>query len=93
MIDNNRIQPRHDLIDLRLEQWARWVRVSPQRGITAPMFRHYRAKRQYDVDPHIAAPMIVLECVDCEKAVSALPTQEQHQSPRMHSRAARQFQH
>jgi hypothetical protein len=38
------------------------------------MFRHYRAKRQYDVDPHIAEPMNVLECVDCEKAVSALPT-------------------
>lgn len=73
MIDNNRVKPRHDVIDLRLEQWARWVRVGPQRGAVAPMFRLYRNPRQYDSEPHIAEPINTLECVDCEKAVSALP--------------------
>jgi hypothetical protein len=69
----NAVEPRHDAIDLRLEQWARWVRVGPARGVTSPMFRQYRAKRQYDDAPHIAQPLNTVECVACEKAVSMLP--------------------
>ncbi len=42
-VDFHHLLTRHDLINLRLEEWARWVRVSPQRWMVQPMFRFARS--------------------------------------------------
>ena len=73
-IDLNHIQPRHDEINIRLEQWAKWVRVRPQQWFVAPMFRGYISKaRLWDIDPYIPVQINTLEAHETEKCVSFLP--------------------
>ena len=78
MIDFSRIPTRQDQINLRLEQWARWVRVSPKAWGSQPMWRNARTPRQWDVNPHIHQEMNTLECHEIERAVSFLP--EKHRT-------------
>jgi len=74
VIDINHIQPRHDEINLRLEQWGRWARVTPQKFGIQPMFRMYLSKaRQWDANPHIYVPVNTLEACETERAVRYLP--------------------
>ena len=74
MTDYSRIPARHDAINLRLEEWARWVRVSPAGWATHPMFRGYQSKaRHWEVDPPIHIEINTLAAHEVEKAVSALP--------------------
>jgi DNA-directed RNA polymerase specialized sigma24 family protein len=63
----------HLEIHRRLESWARWVRIRPHGWQTAPMFRQYRSKRQWDA-PFTRDPVNVLEATEMERAVAQLPT-------------------
>lgn len=72
--DFSRIPARHDAINVRLEHWARWVAVRPQPWKTQPMFRQYRAPRQYAYETaDIKVPPNTLECHEVERAVAFLP--------------------
>jgi hypothetical protein len=74
MIDLNRIPARHDAINLRLEEWARWVRVSPQRWACQPMFRGYQSKaRHWEISPEIKMALNTIAAHEIEKVVSMLP--------------------
>lgn len=73
-IDLNHVPARHDAINLRLEEWARYVRVSPKVWACQPMFRLYKSKaRQWEVDPHIPVSINTLAAHEIERAVSILP--------------------
>ena len=72
-IDLNHVHPRHDLIDARLTEWARWVRVKPIGWTTAPMFRLYRAPKQWESDLDIRIEINTLDAAELERAVSFLP--------------------
>ncbi|MBK5203911.1 MAG: hypothetical protein JJD98_00430 [Polaromonas sp.] len=74
MIDLNHIPERHEAINLRLEEWARWVKVRPQAWAMQPMFRFARSNsRQWETDPHIHIEINTLAAHEIEKAVSSLP--------------------
>jgi hypothetical protein len=74
MIDIHHIEARHDAINQRLEEWARWVRVRPTGWFQQPMFRMYQSKaRQWDPTPHIPVPTSGLKALEIERAVSLLP--------------------
>lgn len=75
--DFSRIDAKHDAINLRLEEWARWVRVRPQPWKMQPMFRLYKAPPQWEPrEIHIEPNTI--ECMEMEKAVYWLP--EKHRT-------------
>ena len=68
------IPARHDAINIRLEEWAKWVRVNPQRWGMQPMFRMYQSKaRQWEADPVIRIEINTLAASEIERAVSFLP--------------------
>jgi len=74
MIDLNHIPARHDAINFRLEEWARYVRVKPQSWAMQPMFRGYMSKaRQWETDPPIHIEINTLAAFEIERAVSILP--------------------
>ena len=72
-IDLNHVHPRHDAIDRRLNEWSRWVRVKPMGWTTAPMFRLYRAPKQWESDLDIRIEINTLDAAEIERAVSFLP--------------------
>ena len=72
-VDYNHIKPEHESIHARLENWARWVRVRPHGWRTHPMFRHFRASKQWEASPYIGTPVGTLDAALMEKAVYALP--------------------
>ena len=79
MIDIHHIPARHDEINRRLEEWAKWVRVRPIGWFTQPMFRMYQSKaRQWDANPHIPVAINGLHALEIERAVSILP--EKHKA-------------
>jgi len=74
MIDLNHIPARHEAINLRLEEWARWVRVRPQAWVMQPMFRYAKSNtRQWETDPHIHVEINTLDAHEVEKTVAGLP--------------------
>ena len=73
MIDLSHVRPRHDVINLRLEEWARWVKVKPQAWAMQPMFRLYKAPKQWESDAHITISINTLAAHEIERAVSMLP--------------------
>jgi len=74
MTDFSAIPSRQDAINLRLEQWARWVRVTPKAWGAQPMFRFAKSNsRQWEVSPVIHEELDMLECHEIERAVSMLP--------------------
>ena len=72
MIDFHHIPARHDAINLRLEQWARWVAVRPQPWKMQPMFRLYKAPPQWEAR-ELKVEINTLEAHEIEKMVSQLP--------------------
>lgn len=72
-VDLNHIPARHDAINLRLEEWERYVRVSPKVWTCQPMFRHYRAPRQYESQAVTYVEINTLAAHEIERAVSILP--------------------
>lgn len=73
MTDYNAIPARHDSINLRLESWSRWVKVRPVSWATTPMFRLYKAPKQWESDLHVPIQLNTLECHEIERAISFLP--------------------
>lgn len=74
MIDIHHVPARHDAINQRLEEWARWLRVRPIGWFTQPMFRMYQSKaRQWEPTPHIPVAINGLQALEVERAVSLLP--------------------
>lgn len=72
-IDYNHIAAHHEAIHARLMNWARWLRVRPHGWFTHPMFRNFRASKQWEASPHISTPVDTLDAALMEKAVYALP--------------------
>jgi len=66
------VPARHDAINIRLEQWAQWVRVSVPRSVH-PMFRQYRSHAWQWHMPEVRAQLNTLECHETERAVCKLP--------------------
>lgn len=74
MTDLARIETRHQKINERMENWARWVRVKPQAWGAQPMFRYAKSNaRQWEADPHISVSINSLEAHQTEKMVASLP--------------------
>lgn len=79
MTDLFRIPARHEAVDQRLTEWAKWVRVKPALWCVQPMFRGYQSKsRQWETDPHIPVAINTLAAHEIEKVVSFLP--EKHRT-------------
>lgn len=78
MVDYNHVQAHHEAIHERLMNWERWVRVRPHGWFTHPMFKNFRASKQWEASPHIGTPVDTLDAALMEKAVSALP--EKHRA-------------
>lgn len=77
--DIHHVPARHDYIDQRLLEWARWVRVRQTGWFTQPMFRMYQSKaRQWEENPHIHIEVNGLAALEIERAVSILP--DKHRS-------------
>ena len=64
---------RHDQINLRLEEWARWVRVIPKSWMVQPMFRFARSNSRQWHQPEIKTPVNTLAAHEIERAVYFLP--------------------
>ena len=73
MIDLNYVHPRHDAIDARLNEWSRWVRNRPAAWAMQPMWRFYRAPKQWESDLQIRIEINTLAAHEIERAVSFLP--------------------
>lgn len=74
MTDLHHIQARHDEINRRLEEWAKWVRVKSRPWGCQPMFRMYQSKaRQWDATPHIPVTINSLDALEIERGVAFLP--------------------
>lgn len=72
-VDYNHVAAHHEAIHARLVNWERWVRVRPQGWFTHPMFRHFRASKQWEASPHISTLVNTIDAALMEKAVYALP--------------------
>ena len=70
------IPARHEAIDLRLREWASWVRVHPQIWARQPMFRMYKAPKQFETDLYVPIDINTLAAHEVEKAVSFLPDRQ-----------------
>lgn len=75
-VDFHLVADNHAALHLRLEQWARWVKVRPHGWQVAPMFRQYRSKAWQWERPVPKAAINTLEVVAMEKQVSRLPDKE-----------------
>ena len=71
-IDFHTVEQHQRAIDLRLVNWARWVRPGRQNWVS-PMFAQYRSKAWQWERPQIADPLDILDAMKLEKAVGALP--------------------
>lgn len=76
MTDISYIHPRHEEIDLKLQNWARWVTVKRTGWAMQPIFKQYRAPRQWESDLHIPIPIDGLHALQIERAVSFLPEKQ-----------------
>jgi hypothetical protein len=72
-VDYNHVKPEHEAVHERLSNWARWVRVRPQGWQTQPMFRNFRASKQWEASPHIPTSVDSLDGLLIERVVSSLP--------------------
>lgn len=73
IVDFNHVATEHEAIHARLENWRRWVTVRHHGWATAPMFRNFRASKQWEASPYIGTPVDTLDAALIEKAVYALP--------------------
>ena len=72
--DLSHVPDRQIAVNLRLEEWAKWVRPRRVGWFTQPMFRLYQSKaRQWDPMPHIHIAINGNDAMDVEKAVAKLP--------------------
>lgn len=73
----DRLQPRHDDIDKRCIEWAKWVRVHHRPFGVQPMFKNYMSKaRQWEVAPEVPVALNLLAAQEIEQLVSKLEDKE-----------------
>lgn len=72
-VDYNHVPDHHKAIHERLLNWARWVRVRPQGWQIQPMFKGFRASKQWEASPHIPIAVDSLDGLHIERVVSSLP--------------------
>lgn len=77
LIDLDAVEEHQWAVDLKLRNWARWLKPGKQSWIS-PMFAQYRCKGWQWERPAIADPINILDAVDMEKAVHALPDKHRH---------------
>jgi len=74
IVDLNHIAPRHDAINLRMEEWGRCIKVRPQPWKMQSIWRQYRAPRQYAYETQdIPVPINTIAAYEIERIVSMLP--------------------
>lgn len=71
--DFNYIPTRQDQINLRLEEWAQWVRVRPQPWKAQPMWRFAQSKARQWHEPEHKREIDTNKAHEVERAVSFLP--------------------
>lgn len=76
--DLSHLPARHDAINLRLEDWATWVRVFPQAWKPSPIWRQYRSHAWQWERPEPKPALDTIKCAETERAVSKLP--EKHRT-------------
>lgn len=74
-IDFHAINPAHEAIHARLEDWARWLKPPP-RAECSPMFRLYRSKENETP----GAPPRSLNTLDAQKIEEAVRKLEEKQA-------------
>ena len=70
--DHHHIEAHHRVIDARLVNWARWVKVTP-RAQVSPMFRMYQSKSRQWHQPQIRDTVDLLDAQHIEKLMRHLP--------------------
>lgn len=76
-VDFHAVQPDHQVMHARLENWSRWVTVRGMHWM-GPIWKLGKSNgRQWD-QPELRAAVDTLDAVEIEKAVSALP--DKHRS-------------
>lgn len=78
MIDFNHIPARHEVINERLEEWARWVQDRPQVWKAQSIWKNYRSHAWQWHRPEIVIPVNSLRAHEIERAVGMLP--EKHRT-------------
>ena len=71
--DLARIQPQHEAVHERCQEWAKWVRVNHRPFGIQPMFRHYRAPGRWDVETVVPVAVNTIAALEVEQAVAQLP--------------------
>lgn len=74
MKDISHISARHSEINLRLEQWGRWVTQTPKAWSVSPMFRQYRSHAWQWEMPELVVHGNPLDHTETERAVAVLPS-------------------
>lgn len=72
-IDFHAVRDDHLVIHVRLESWARWVRVRPHGWQVSPMFRMYQSKARQWHQPEVREAVNVPEALEMERVIAALP--------------------
>jgi DNA-directed RNA polymerase specialized sigma24 family protein len=72
-VDFSAVEEKHDKIDARLQNWARWANNRTGNG-TSPMFRLYRSTEVHAGHESTAPAVDALDAQTVQKAVSQLPT-------------------
>jgi len=73
--DFSRMLDRHEYINERCIEWAKYVRVTTRPFSQQPIFRNYRAPGRWDVDTVVPNTINTLDAMEIERAVSTLPDQ------------------
>ena len=68
-IDYSHVKPEHEAIHARLVNWERWARVRPHGWFTHPMFKNFRASKQWEASPHIGTTVDTLDAALIEKSL------------------------
>jgi DNA-directed RNA polymerase specialized sigma24 family protein len=75
-VDFHLVSDSHFAVHVRLEAWARWIRVRPIGWQTAPMFRQAKSNSFQWHAPQPRVEHNVPEVLEVERAVSLLPEKE-----------------
>lgn len=74
-VDFNQIEPQHNDVHIRLNNWAAWLRVKSGGGYTqSPIWKKFRSAAWQWHPPEYRESCDILDAQRVEKMVSALPT-------------------
>lgn len=72
-VDYFLVEPKHEAIHTRLENWARWCATRQHGWMSSPMFRLARSNSRQWHAPEIRPMLNLIDAQALEKAVGALP--------------------